>query len=68
MAVIVIIEMVAKDVAGAQDRIKAGLLDAAAVYNKDPGTIEWLPVQDHADNKLFTVFEKFDSDEVSVER
>lgn len=66
MGVYVIINLFAKDEPNAPDQIKAALLDARAVYLKDPGTVEWLPVQDSSNKRHFQVFEKFDSDNVSL--
>ena len=66
MVVIIFVELYAKNSPEAIDRVKVALLEAAAVYTKDQGTLEWQPIQDRADERKFAVLEKFDSEDVSV--
>jgi quinol monooxygenase YgiN len=67
MGVAVLVDLLAKETPGARNRVKAALDDAAAVYTKDPGTLEWLPIQDTSDERKFSVIEKFESNEVSLQ-
>lgn len=46
------------------EALKPLLLEAAGVYKKEAGTIEWIAIQDVSDELEFVVFERFDSLEV----
>ncbi|KAH6694302.1 hypothetical protein BKA61DRAFT_683617 [Leptodontidium sp. MPI-SDFR-AT-0119] len=61
MALVIIVELYAKDTAAAIDTLKRTLVEATGIYTKDQGTLEWRPIQDTADKRAFRVFEKFES-------
>ncbi|WWC72957.1 uncharacterized protein I206_106921 [Kwoniella pini CBS 10737] len=42
------------------DDIKSKLLNAAAIYRKDPETVEWNVQQDLTDSKKITLVEKYE--------
>ncbi|PSN72046.1 hypothetical protein BS50DRAFT_630136 [Corynespora cassiicola Philippines] len=63
MSFVVIVEVHAKDTPEAIDGIKRTLVDGAAVYKKEEGTLEFLPIQDSKDEKTFRVFEIFKSED-----
>ncbi|WVW79528.1 hypothetical protein I302_101497 [Kwoniella bestiolae CBS 10118] len=42
------------------DEIKSKLLDAAAIYRKDPETLEWNVQQDLTDHTKITLVEKYE--------
>lgn len=64
MALVIIVELYAKDTAAAIDTLKRTLVEATGIYTKDQGTLEWRPIQDTADKRAFRVFEKFESQAV----
>jgi len=41
------------------DKIKAKLIEASRVYNKDSETIDWFVMQDVHDPRKFTIVERF---------
>ncbi|KAJ9660550.1 hypothetical protein H2198_002487 [Neophaeococcomyces mojaviensis] len=41
------------------DKIKAKLIEASRVYNKDSETIDWFVMQDVNDPRKFTIVERF---------
>ncbi|KAH6999217.1 hypothetical protein BKA56DRAFT_665727 [Ilyonectria sp. MPI-CAGE-AT-0026] len=63
MAPVIIVEMYAKDTPAAIEGLKRTLNEAAKHYKNSQGTIEWLPIQDIEDERAFTVFEKFESEQ-----
>lgn len=64
MSVIIIVHLYAKDSPEMVGKVHKTLVEAAKVYGRDKGTVAWLPVQDIADQRAFSVFEKFDSENV----
>ncbi len=65
MAIFLIIQLQAKDTSEAIDRLKATLLEAAAVYTKQEGTAKWLPIQEQSNKRNFAILEEFGSEDVS---
>lgn len=64
MSVIIIVHLYTKDSPEMVEKVHKTLLEAAQVYRRDEGTVAWLPVQDTADQRAFSIFEKFDSENV----
>ncbi|KAI9742458.1 MAG: hypothetical protein M1818_003992 [Claussenomyces sp. TS43310] len=43
-------------------RLKAKLIEASRVYNKDRETVDWIVMQDVHDPRAFTIVERFETE------
>ena len=66
MVYTIVVHLYAKDEPSAVEKIKAKLVEAASVYRKSEGTIDWFVMQDTKDPRAFTIVERYESLEVSA--
>ncbi|KAI4524382.1 hypothetical protein EV122DRAFT_261689 [Schizophyllum commune] len=61
MVYTIVVHLYAKDEPSAVEKIKAKLVEAASVYRKSEGTIDWFVMQDTKDPRAFTIVERYES-------
>ncbi|KAJ3348564.1 hypothetical protein HDU83_001246 [Entophlyctis luteolus] len=54
-----VVHLYTKDDAESIAKVYAKLVEASAVYLKDPETLSWYVMQDHQDKRAFTIVERY---------
>lgn len=65
MVYTIVVHLYAKDDPDAISKLKDKLIEASQVYSKDRETISWFVMQDHQDERAFTIVERYQHESVS---
>jgi quinol monooxygenase YgiN len=65
MVYTIVVHLYAKEDTESIEKLKAKLVEASQVYSKDKETLSWFVMQDVADQRKFTIVERYLKESVS---
>lgn len=65
MVYTIVVHLYAKDDPDAISKLKGKLVEASQVYSKDRETLSWFVMQDHNDERAFSIVERYQHESVS---
>lgn len=63
-----VVHLYAKDDPECISKLKAKLVEASGIYSQDKETVSWFVMQDHKDERAFTIVERYEQESVCAQQ